>query len=88
MGPYSCEGSQLLVVGKGDLEVVTDVDKLDMIMKNVLSNSLKFTKEAASGLSMAVKQRFFCNAEGHGQGYPKMRFPKFSRGSSGHRCRR
>jgi len=39
--------------------VVTDVDKLDMIMKNVLSNSLKFTKEAASGLSMAVKTAIF-----------------------------
>jgi len=69
MGPiFRAKGLSFSLSERGDLEVVTDVDKLDMIMKNVLSNSLKFTKEGGVRIEYGSKTAIFCNAEGHGAG--------------------
>lgn len=62
---------------RGDLEVVTDVDKLDMIMKNVLSNSLKFTKEGGVRIEYGSDDSYFFVAlRDTGQGIPEDEIPK------------
>jgi len=78
MGPIFREnGLSFSLSERGDLEVVTDVDKLDMIMKNLLSNSLKFTKEGGVRIEYGSNDSyFFVVLRDTGQGIPEDEIPK------------
>ncbi|HXX80645.1 MAG TPA: HAMP domain-containing sensor histidine kinase, partial [Thermodesulfovibrionales bacterium] len=78
MGPIFREkGLSFSLSERGDLEVVTDVEKLDMIMKNVLSNSLKFTDKGGVMIEYGSKDSdFFVMVSDTGQGIPDEEIPK------------
>jgi len=78
MGPIFHEkGLSFSLSEGGDLEVVTDVDKLDMIMKNLLSNSLKFTEKGGVRIEYGNKESdFFMVLRDTGQGIPEDEIPK------------
>lgn len=78
MGPIFREkGLSFSLSEGGNLEVVADVDKLDMIIKNVLSNSLKFTEKGGVRIEYGNKESdFFVMVKDTGQGIPEDEIPK------------
>ena len=87
MGPIFREkGLSFALSGQGDLEVTTDVEKLDMIMKNILSNSLKFTRIGSVRVEYGSDDGdFFVVVTDTGQGIPENELPniftRFFRGT-------
>lgn len=78
MGPiFRGKGLDFSLIEKGDMEVITDVDKLDRIMKNILSNSLKFTEKGGVWVDYGSEGRdFFVSIRDTGSGIPEDEIPK------------
>lgn len=61
----------------GDLEVTMDIEKFDMIMKNILSNSLKFTERGGIEVSYGKEGEHFCvTIRDSGRGIPEEEISK------------
>ncbi|HXX53070.1 MAG TPA: HAMP domain-containing sensor histidine kinase [Thermodesulfovibrionales bacterium] len=71
------KGLRVSLSEKGDLAAVIDVDKLDMIIKNILSNALKFTNAGGVTIEYGSKDSdFYVVVKDTGQGIPKNEIPK------------
>lgn len=72
MAPFFKEkGLSFTVAERGNLDVVTDVDKLDCIVKNLLSNALKFTDRGGVYIDYGHEEGFFFIVVGDsGRGIP------------------
>jgi two-component system sensor histidine kinase BaeS len=70
-------GLQFSVVDRGALEVATDPDKLEMIMKNVVSNSLKYTGKGGAWIDYGSDgKEFYIEVRDSGMGIPEEEIPK------------
>jgi two-component system sensor histidine kinase BaeS len=83
---FNEKGLQLSVADKGDMEVMADLDKLERILKNIISNSLKYTGKGGVRIDYGKEAReFFVEVEDTGMGIPEDEVPKifmrFFRGS-------
>jgi two-component system sensor histidine kinase BaeS len=87
MGPIFREkGLSFSLVEGSDMQVRTDVEKLDMIMKNILSNSLKFTESGGVKIHYGMEEGyFFVEVTDTGRGIPEDEiskiFTRFYRGT-------
>ncbi|MBI4686530.1 MAG: HAMP domain-containing histidine kinase [Nitrospirae bacterium] len=53
------KGLEINIVSKNDLTVVADVEKLEKIVRNIISNSLKFTLKGGVWIDYGVKDKDF-----------------------------
>jgi signal transduction histidine kinase len=53
------KGLRLSLVDRGDLRVVTDPEKLERILKNIISNSLKYTEKGGVRMDYEVADGSF-----------------------------
>lgn len=61
---------------KDDLFVITDVEKLEKIMRNLLSNSLKFTEKGGAWIKYGIDGKmFFIEIKDSGKGIPEKEIP-------------
>ena len=87
MGPVFREkGLGFSLAERGDIRVRTDVEKLDMIMRNILSNSLKFTEKGGVNIDYGSEHgHFFVEIRDTGRGIPEGElskiFMRFYRGA-------
>ncbi|MCL4477040.1 MAG: HAMP domain-containing histidine kinase [Nitrospirae bacterium] len=71
------KGLQFSVVDRGDMEVTADLDKLERILKNIISNSLKYTGKGGVWIDYGREGReFFMEVRDTGIGIPEDEMPK------------
>jgi two-component system sensor histidine kinase BaeS len=59
-----------------DIVVVTDVEKLERIIRNILSNALKFTEKGSVSIQYGTdKKMFFIEIKDTGKGIPEQEIP-------------
>lgn len=70
MGPAFIEkGLSLSVTDRGDINVITDTEKLDRVLRNILSNALKFTDKGGASLDYGSEgDGFFIELKDTGKG--------------------
>lgn len=81
------KGLVVSVADRGVPDVTTDVDKLERILKNILSNSLKYTERGGVWIDYGMEETgFFVEVRDSGAGIPEDELPKvfmrFYRGRS------
>jgi two-component system sensor histidine kinase BaeS len=79
------KGLELTVLKEGDIEVVTDVDKLERILRNIISNSLRHTEKGGVWIDYGKgKKEFFIEIRDSGSGMSEeelsMIFKRFYKG--------
>ncbi len=79
------KGLRLDVAGHQPLQVVTDAEKLERIVQNILSNAIKYTEQGGISISCGSEQsRFYVDIADTGIGIPEDRreliFRRFYRG--------
>ena len=71
------KGLQFSVVDRGDTDVTADLDKLERILKNIISNSLKYTGKGGVWVDYGREGReFFMEVRDTGMGIPEDELPK------------
>lgn len=71
------KGLQFSVVDGGGMDVVSDLDKLERILKNIISNSLKYTDEGGVLINYGREAGgFFIEVRDTGIGIPEDEIPK------------
>jgi two-component system sensor histidine kinase BaeS len=83
------KGLQMTTVPKRDLRVVTDPEKLELILQNVLSNAIKYTEKGGISLDCGSRKKmFFIEVTDTGIGIPEDKreliFRRFYRGDKAH----
>lgn len=70
MGPaFSEKGLNLSVTDRGNINVITDTEKLDRVLRNLLSNAVKFTDEGGALLDYGSEgDGFFVEVKDTGKG--------------------
>lgn len=78
MGPIFLEkGLQFTVADRGDMEVTADLDKLERILKNIISNSLKYTSKGGVWIDYGREGGdFFIEVKDTGMGIPEDEMPR------------
>ncbi len=73
MGPIFLEkGLQFSLVDRGDIEVISDAEKLERILKNIISNSLKYTERGGVRIDYGKEEgEFFIEVGDTGTGINK-----------------
>ncbi len=74
------KGLELQVSKEDDLPVITDVDKLEKILRNIISNALKYTEKGGVTIDYgidygSVKNTFFIAIKDSGKGIPENEIP-------------
>lgn len=71
------KGLVISVADRSAMDVVTDVDKLERIIKNILSNSLKYTEGGGAWIDYGKESSgFFVEVRDSGIGIPEQEIPK------------
>lgn len=83
---FNEKGLSFSLTGREDINVITDIDKLDRIIRNIISNSLKFTEKGGVWVDYGrAAKEFFVEIRDTGYGIPEDEIPKiflrFYRGS-------
>lgn len=87
MGPlFHDKKISFSLANRGDLEVLADADKLERIISNLLSNSLKYTDNGGVWVDYGAEESgFFVEVRDTGRGIPEKEMPeiftRFYRGS-------
>ncbi len=70
------KGLEITLIGKKDLTVNADAEKLEKIVRNILSNSLKFTEKGGVRMDYGTKNNnFFIEIRDSGKGIPEDEMP-------------
>ena len=82
------KGLDITIVNSNDLTISTDVEKLERVIRNILSNSLKFTEKGGVSIEHGkAGKTFFIEIKDTGKGIPEKELPlifnRFYRGESG-----
>lgn len=82
------KGLDITVVTSNGLTISTDVEKLERVIRNILSNSLKFTEKGGVSIEYGkAGKTFFIEIKDTGKGIPEKELPlisnRFYRGESG-----
>ncbi|MBI5205136.1 MAG: HAMP domain-containing histidine kinase [Nitrospirae bacterium] len=82
------KGLDITIVNSSGLTISTDVEKLERVIRNILSNSLKFTEKGGVSIEHGKDAKtFFIEIKDTGKGIPEKELPlifnRFYRGESG-----
>ena len=82
------KGLDITILNSNDLTISTDVEKLERVIRNILSNSLKFTEKGGVSIEHGkAGKTFFIEIKDTGKGIPEKELPlifnRFYRGESG-----
>jgi signal transduction histidine kinase len=70
------KGLEINVIRERNLSVVTDIDKLERVIRNLLSNSLKFTEKGGVWIDYGIQGKdFFIEIKDSGRGIPENEIP-------------
>ncbi len=73
---FQARGLFIDIMEKGNLVVSADVDKLERILRNLLSNALKFTERGGVSVDYGTEDsRFFVEVSDSGRGIPENDLP-------------
>src|SRR5208337_2318834 len=73
---FQSRGLFINILDKGDLRVSVDVDKLERVLRNILSNALKFSEKGGVSVNYgAENSSFFVEVEDTGRGIPANDLP-------------
>lgn len=76
MPVFKGRGLEINVIGEENLSVVTDVEKLEDVIRNLLSNSLKFTERGGVWIDYGIQDKdFFIEIKDSGKGIPESEIP-------------
>jgi two-component system sensor histidine kinase BaeS len=76
MPPFKSHGLYLEIADKADLVVTADVEKLERVLRNIISNALKFTENGGVSVDYGVEgNRFFIETKDTGRGIPEDELP-------------
>jgi two-component system sensor histidine kinase BaeS len=83
------KGLAITLMRRDDLPVVTDIEKLERIIRNIISNSLKFTERGGVWIDYGGHdKKFFIEIKDSGKGIPENEIPlifdRFYRGEGSH----
>ncbi|MBI4824732.1 MAG: HAMP domain-containing histidine kinase [Nitrospirae bacterium] len=74
---FSTKGISLLLEERDDFEVSMDVDRLEPVLRNILSNSLRYTDKGAVWIDYGKgKKNFFISVRDSGRGIKEEDIPK------------
>lgn len=66
----------ITVTGEKRVTVMADVEKLEMVIQNIVSNALKYTEAGGAGLDYGIKDdNFFVEIKDSGNGIPDNKLP-------------
>ena len=82
------KGLDITIVNSNDLTISTDVEKLERVIQNIISNSLKFMEKGGVRIDYGIDGRTFSlEIKDTGKGIPEKELPlifnRFYRGESG-----
>lgn len=70
------KGLDINISKKDDLIIITDIEKLDKIIRNIISNSLKFTEKGGVWIDYGITgNNFFVEIKDSGKGIPESEIP-------------
>ncbi|MBF0559154.1 MAG: HAMP domain-containing histidine kinase [Nitrospirae bacterium] len=73
---FQARGLFINIMEKGDLTVSADVEKLERILRNIISNALKFTETGGVNIDYGIeKSRFFIEISDTGRGISENDLP-------------
>ncbi len=73
---FQTRGLYINILKKDDLIVTTDIDKFEMVLRNILSNALKFTEKGGVSIDYGTEGgRFFVDIADTGRGIPENDLP-------------
>jgi two-component system sensor histidine kinase BaeS len=76
MPSFTSRGLYLGIANKPDLMVTADIEKLEKILRNIISNALKFTEKGGVSIDYGVEDsRFFIETKDTGRGIPEDELP-------------
>ena len=76
MPPFKSRGLYLEIAGNPDLIVNADVEKIERILRNIISNALKFTDKGGVSIDYGIEgNRFFIETKDTGRGIPEEELP-------------
>jgi signal transduction histidine kinase len=76
MPPFKSRELYLGIADKPDLIVNTDVEKLEKVLRNIISNALKFTDKGGVSIDYGLKgNSFFIEIKDTGRGIPEDELP-------------
>ncbi len=76
MPPFKSRELYLEIADKPDLIVKTDVEKLERVLRNIISNALKFTDKGGVSIDFGFEgNRFFIETKDTGRGIPGDELP-------------
>ena len=76
MSPFRSREIYLKIADKPDLMVTADVEKLERVLRNIISNALKFTENGGVLIDYGAEgNRFFIETKDTGRGIPEDELP-------------